>query len=215
MSRIRASLIAIAAAISLSAPLDAATLIAGTGDDSSFLVFEAPAAETYRIEIRYDHDPLQPIDGYDALQIAFGSPVALGGNRSRLGSGDTFIEVVDFGSAGSPNVFVDLVSLGGLTLQNTPFPDVGPFWAQWVSGGTLGEYPTGSPTTPEAGSWTYGAGASSPWREIAPGSWDGYVFNDGVDAPATQPIPEPGTIGLLVIAALGLALRQKRRVSNP
>lgn len=208
--RLGATLLALAAAAASSTSL-AAVLDVGSGPDRSFVVFEAnELAEPQIYRVSYTYDAGDPLDGFDLLVIALGAPQDLGGGRARLGDSSFAIEVVNFGSGAAPSYFVDAVFAGATEIRSTAFPDVGPFWAQWVSGGVIGEFPLGTPAELPDGAWAFGAGVSTPWRLAEPGSWDGYVFNDGVDPPATAPVPEPAGIAF-AFAAAALALGSLRR----
>ncbi|MEZ5305315.1 MAG: hypothetical protein R3F11_32435 [Verrucomicrobiales bacterium] len=89
--------------------------------------------------------------------------------------------MVNFGSGAAPSYFVDAVFADGDGDPQHLLSRRRPFWAQWVSGGVIGEFPLGTPAELPDGAWAFGAGVSTPWRLAEPGSWDGYVFNDGVD----------------------------------
>lgn len=181
------------------APASAQTLI-GSGSNSSFLVIEASAFGAPLIfEVLYDFNPGNPFDSY-ALMTVVDAAVS-----------DLSFSFVNYGTVQDPNYFLDSVTWQSLTLTNTAWPAVGPFWGQWVSGGLAG-YPTAAPVA--EGAWEFGSGISDPYRIVEPGSWDGFIFNDGSAAPSVAPVPEPATAGLLVMVAAGILAGRRRRTAN-
>jgi PEP-CTERM motif len=169
-------------------------VIIGTGDDVSYAVIEA---EQFALiyEYHYTHDPFAPLDGYTLL--------------SAIDSADPSLSLsfLNFGDEESPNYFLDSVAYGSTTLTSTPFPQIGPFWAQWVSGGEAG-YPVATPI--DSGYWSFGSGISSPYRTIGPGSWDGFVYNMGDPPPSVSPVPEPQS-SVLLLAGITVVLWMLRR----
>lgn len=173
-----------------------AQTIVGTGDSSSFLVIQAAAfdANPFVFEYRYTYDPLNLLNSYDLL-------VAVMATQPQF-----TLSFINYGDEESPNYFLNTVSYLAsgsevpVTLINTGYPDFSPYWVQWVSGGESG-YPEAEPIA--GGAWTFGSGLSSPYRYLQPGSWDGYIYNDGNVAPSIAPVPEPSSI-LLIIAAGGI-----------
>jgi PEP-CTERM motif len=168
----------------------------GTGEDVSYAVIEAqqfgiPLVFAYH----YTYDPAEPLDGYALLNAIDSADPALS------------FGFLNFGDDESPNYFLNSVTYGSTTLTSTPFPDVGPFWAQWVSGGTAG-FPTAAPI--ELGVWTFGSGISSPYRTIEPGSSEGLVFNLGDTPPSISPVPEPQS-SVLLLAGITVVLWMLRR----
>lgn len=170
----------------------------GTGADTSYLVFQADAfgPNPLVFAYNYDYNPASPLDGYALLVAVFSADPLLDG------------DFLNFGSPEEPNYFLNSVTYDGLTLTNTPAPAFQPYWVQWVSGGEAG-YPTAEPV--DLGAWAFGSGASAPYRYLAPGSWDGYIFNDGSTPPSITPIPEPSAI---ILVALGGGLFLLRRNSH-
>lgn len=168
----------------------------GAGANTSYLVIEAadfgaPLTFAYL----YDYNPANPFDTY-AMMVAIDAAVA-----------DLEFTFDNFGTPEEPNYFLNAVTYQSVTLTSTPFPQVGPFWAQWVSGGQAG-FPVAEPVA--AGSWGFGSGISEPYRYVEPGSWDGFIYNDGGDAPSVSPVPEPSS-GLLLICASSAFLFARRR----
>jgi len=177
-------------------------IIIGEGDDVSYAVIEADEfAAPLVYAYHYTHSPSEPLDGYALLTaIDFADP-------------GLSLSFVNFGDDESPNYFLDSVTYGSMTLTSTPFPNVGPFWVQWVSGAEAG-FPTAVPIA--SGGWTFGSGISSPYRSIGPGSWDGFVFNLGDTDPSISPIPEPQSSVLLFagITVVLWMLRRRRHEEN-
>lgn len=172
-------------------------IVIGTGTDASYVVIEASAFGAPLVyEYRYDYDVLNPLTGY-ALMDAVDAVVM-----------DLEFTWVNYGTVDDPNFFLNAVTYQSQTLVNTPFPDYGPYWAQWVSGGEAG-YPSAAPIAD--GVWAYGSGSSAPYRYAAPGSWDGFVYNLGIDPPSVSPVPEPGVLGLLALALGPLLWRRRLR----
>lgn len=169
----------------------------GTGADTSYFVIEAtdfgaPLTFAYL----YDYNPANPLDTY-AMMVAIDAAID-----------DLQFTYINYGTVSEPNYFLDSVTYQTITLTNTPAPTYSPYWAQWVSGGLSG-YPEAEPIL--SGSWTYGSGVSAPVRYIEPGSWDGFIYNDGMSAPSVSPVPEPSST-LLTICATGLVAFRRRVV---
>ncbi len=169
-------------------------VVVGAGPDASYAIIEAEAFGNNPLvyEYRYDFDPSNPFDGY-ALFTA-------------IDSADPGIEFgfVNFGDELDPNYFVNSITYGATRLVSTEFPNVGPFWAQWVSGGQAG-FPLASPISSSV--WSFGSGVSSPYRFVEPGSSDAFVFNDGDLPPSMDPVPEPSAAALIFGAALFVVIR--------
>jgi hypothetical protein len=172
-----------------------AQTIVGTGNDSSFLILEADAfGAPLKFELRYDYNSASPLDAYDLLTAI------------DLASPELTFSFQNFGSTDAPNYILDAVTFNSITLTNTPFPLDGPFWSQFVSGGEAG-YPTAGPVP--FGEWNFGSGISRPFRELAPGSTDGFTFSEG-DEPSIAPIPEPSTWLLIGIGSTVLLLLRRK-----
>ena len=177
-------------------PSAKAITVIGTGDDVSYAVIQAPAFGSPLIfEYHYTYDPFNPFDGY-ALFYFIDDAVS-----------NLTLDWINYGDLDDPNWFLDSITYGSTTLINTPWPDVGPYWTQWVAGGESG-YPFAEPIS--EGVWAYGAGFSSPYRIIQPGSWDGTIYNDGI-LPPVSPVPEPSST-LLLIAGILLLSRHVRQL---
>jgi hypothetical protein len=183
------AVIIIAGACLLPSVSCAATTVVGMGPDTSYLVIESPnlGARTYEIHYTYNSSASQ--DGYFLLSqvVAFDSNYAL--------------SLSNYGSMASPNYIVDSISYNGVPEAGAIAPPYTPYWAHWVARGQAG-FPTASPQP--AGAWSFGSGLSSPYRLIAPDSWDALFFSDGSSAPSVAPVPETssallGLLGSLVI----------------
>ena len=176
-----------------------AQIVIGTGPDASYAVIQATGSSdqsfTLIYEYRYNYDPSKPLDGYDLLTAIDSALPELNLNFITFGEGST-------------NYFLNSVTYGTTTLTNTPGPAFAPFWAQWVHGGEAG-YPTAEPIF--SVNWSLGSGVSSPYRSIAPGSSDGFVFNDGNVPPTVSPLPEPRAVALLFGGTILLVIRLIRR----
>lgn len=170
----------------------------GTGADWSYLVIEATDFGSPLIyEFRYDYDPLNPLTTTDML-IAVDTAFT-----------DISFELM-YGGA-----FLNGVTYVSMTLTNSNVPpDFSPFWAQWVSGGESGSPLASKPS----GVWSEGYGPAD--RTLAPGSWDGFIYNGAYNSeppynitsapPSVSPVPEPGS-AVLVICALALTGARRRR----
>ena len=169
------------------APGQALTII-GEGLDVSYALIEADAFgdEPIVFQYRYDFDPSSPLDGY-ALSTAIDSAAP-----------ELTLGFINFGDEEFPNYFLNSITYGTTTLTNTPFPLIGPFWAQWVRGGQAGFLELLPVPSSE---WQFGSGISYPYRVVEPGSWDGFVFSQESRPPSDvqlvdpNPIPEPGSPG--------------------
>lgn len=156
-----------------------------TGSQSSFLYLESPQLGQRLYEIRYDLGPTSPIDAVDLI------------NRVDAFDADLDFQLVNFGSTQQPNFFLTGISLLGNPETNTNSAPFVPSWVQWAAGGQAG-FPTSAPIS--ASSWTLGSGISSPFRILAPGSYDALVFSDFSTLPSLQ-IPEP-QIALLILVGM-------------
>lgn len=172
----------------------------GSGPDVSYLVIQADAfgANPLVFAYNYDYNPANPLDGYALLVAVFDADPLLDGS------------FLNFGSDEEPNYFLNSVTYDSVTLVNTGAPAFQPYWAQWVSGGEAG-YPTAAPVA--LGTWEFGSGASAPYRYLAPGAWEGYIFNDGFTPPSVTPIPEPSA--MLLVALGGLVVFRRNRRAHP
>lgn len=192
------------AALFIALTVNAQTLTGtyGSGSSVSYLLIQSSSFSTNPLwyEFRYDYNPTSPLDTYAMF--------------STIVAGDPLLDAVfvNYGDLESPNYFLDSISYNGVTLTNTGAPTYAPYWAQWVSGGESG-YPTAEPIA--SGSWSYGSGLSDPYRYLAPGSWDGFVYNDGFTPPDTAPVPEPNTWILICLGSvLIVGLIRRRPCAN-
>jgi hypothetical protein len=171
-------------------------ILIGTGEDVSYAVIEAePFGPPLVYEYHYTDNPSAPLDGYALLSAIDSAEPALS------------LSFLNFGSEESPNYFLNSITYESTTVTSTPFPEIGPFWAQWVSGAEAG-FPEASPIA--SGVWSFGSGISAPYRTIGPGSWDGFVFNMGDTPPSISPVPEPQT-AVLLLAGITVVLWMLRR----
>jgi hypothetical protein len=171
----------------------------GSGPDSSFLVVEAAAFGAPLVyQWNYTYNVSAPPSTADMITAV--DLVSLELNFTILYSG----------------TFLDSIEHSSLTLTNTSTYPYSPFWAQWVSGGT-----SGNPlVTKPSGVWSAGYGIT--YREIAPGSWDGFIFNGVYDSnppydvislpPSVAPVPESSSLILLAGAILLLLLHARKRL---
>ena len=171
----------------------------GSGPDSSFLVVEAAAFGAPLVyQWNYTYNVSAPPSTADMITAV--DLVSLELNFTILYSG----------------TFLDSIEHSGLTLTNATSYPYSPFWAQWVSGGT-----SGSPlVTKPSGVWSAGYGIT--YRELAPGSWDGFIFNGVYDsnppydvislAPSVAPVPESSSLILLTGAMLLLLIHARKRL---
>jgi hypothetical protein len=183
---------AVAGLVLLSSVARAANIIVGTGGTTSYVVLESGNLGVRTYEVRYTAASGQ--DGRFLLDQVL--------------AGDSSLSMVfiNYGSIPAPNFILDSITANSVTETNTGFPTYSPYWAHWVSGGAAG-FPTASPVT--SGSWTVGSGMSSPYRLIAPGSWDAYVFSDGTGQPSVAPVPETSTLTLAALGALCIVRRRR------
>jgi hypothetical protein len=192
----RGSLLAALAGLCLHPAIShAAVLTVGTGNDTSFLVLESPNLGSRTYEIRYTYDSGLPQTAKFLIDQVLAAESTL------------TVAFLNFGTAESPNFFVDSVSLAGIP-ESGSFAPPWTFWAHWVAGG-LGFMDSGfnfQPGAPPHNTWVSGFGIST--HTIAPGSWDALVLSDGNSPPAVA-IPEPASV-LLVSLASGLLWIRRR-----
>ncbi len=165
-------------------PSALAQIQVGTGPDSSFLVIEAVDFGSPLVyQWNYSYNVLAPPSTADMITAI--DLVTLDLNITLL-YGGTFLDSIEYSS---------------LTLTNSDVYPYSPFWAQWVSGGTSGDPLISKPS----GVWSAGYGVAN--RELAPGSWDGFIFNGVYDSvppydvisapPSVAPVPESSSFILL------------------
>ena len=174
----------------------------GTGPDSSFLVIEAVSFGAPLVyQWNYTYNPAAPYSTATMLDAVDAASVEL--------------TLTIYGGT-----FLNAITYSGTTLTNAFAPPYSPFWAQWVSGGTSGDPLVAKPS----GVWSEGYGIAS--RALAPGSWDGFIFNGEYNSvspwnvisaqPSVAPVPETSSLILLVFGGLLLLIyvRQKRLHSH-
>jgi hypothetical protein len=176
----------------LSTAAHAANIIVGIGSNTSYLVLESTNIGVRTYEVRYTSSPGQ--DGKFLL------------DQVLAGDSSLTMAFTNFGSIPAPNYILDSITHNSVTEINAGFPTFSPYWAQWVSGGDAG-FPAAMPVP--NGSWTAGSGMSSPYRFIAPGSWDAYVYSDGSILPSVTPVPETSSLSFAVLGALLILRRRK------
>ncbi|MEO6848525.1 MAG: hypothetical protein ABI443_12480 [Chthoniobacterales bacterium] len=168
--------------------------VVGSGSDESFLVIESSLfSATLVYDYKYTYNPSELLDTHDML-------VAIDAADPNIS-----FDFINYGTVVDPNYFLNAVTYNTVTATNTPSPDYSPYWVQWVSGGE-GGYPVAGPI--DSGTWSYGSGISAPYRTLAPESWDGFIYNDGILPPSVSPvipIPEAST-GCLILAGVLLLI---------
>ncbi|MEO8205856.1 MAG: hypothetical protein ABI615_06715 [Chthoniobacterales bacterium] len=177
-------------------PLRAITQV-GAGPDASFLLIQSSLfSATLVYQYNYTYNPAELLNGYDLL-------VAVD-----LADSNLSLDFLDFSLPGEPSYFLNTITYNSVTVTNTPWPDFGPFWGQWASGGE-GGYLVSAPYP--SGVWSEGSGISTPYRTLAPDSWDGYAYNADFTPPVTAPIPEPKASLLAICGGAFLLLSILRR----
>ena len=173
----------------------AAITVLGSGPDSSYLVLESPNLGVRTYEVHYTYNSGGSQDAYFLLsEVLSADPLLTAG-------------IGNFGTPSAPNYFVNSFTFNSVTETSVSSPPYVPYWAQWVSGGQAG-YPTALPVA--SGTWDYGSGISSPYRLIAPGSWDALYYSDGSTAPSVAPIPETSSALLAVLGSLVVFKRHRK-----
>lgn len=173
---------------------NAAITVVGSGPDSSFLVLQSPNLGIRTYEIQYTYNSGTPQDGYFLLSQVLGSETSI------------TTALLNYGSPSSPNYITDSFRFNSITETSTPWPDPGPAWSHWVSGGQAG-FPAAAPIA--SGTWQFGSGMSAPYRVIEPGSWDAFFYSDGMTAPGVSPVPETSSAMLGVLGALVIFRRRR------
>ena len=171
--------------------IQAANIVLGTGGDTSYVILESGNLGSRTYEIRYDASS-GPHDTKFLLDQILAGDLSLG------------MAFTNWGTLANPNYALDSITYNSVT-ESASFTPPFTYWAQWVAGGEAG-YPTAVPVA--SGSWSYGSGISSPFRIIAPGSWDAFVFSDGSAPPSVLPVPETSS---MTLAAAGLLIVIRRR----
>ena len=194
LSQIRRGLflVAIAGTCLFSSISNAANIIVGTGNDTSYLVLQSTnlGVRTYVVRYTFSSGP------YNA-RFLFDQAIA--GDASLSAS---FGQFGTFGNPPVPNYYV--ISINGESSATD-------YWAQWVSGGLGYQNPDYSFNSgaPALGEWTEGYGIST--HTIAPGSWDALFFSDGVSKPSVAPVPETSSAILAILGSL--VIFKRRRIS--
>jgi len=187
--------VVIAGACLLPSVSNAATIVVGTGPDTSYYVLQSPNLGVRTYEVRYTYNASLMQDEFFLI--------------SQVLAGDASLTAVldnSFGTVNNPNYLLNSITYNSVTELGVATPPYTPYWAQWVSGGQAG-YPTASPIT--SGSWTFGSGMSAPYRLIAPGSWDARYFSDGSSPPSVAPIPETSSALLTLLGPLVIFRRRR------
>ncbi len=173
--------------------LHAANIVIGTGADASYLVLESGNIGVRTYEVRYDSSS-GPFDSKFLLDQVLANDSSVTMSFS------------NFGSVSEPNFFVNWITFNAVRETNS-FVEPYIYWAQWVSGGDAG-FPSAAPIA--AGAWAVGSGVSTPYRIIAPGSWDALVFSGGSTPPSVALVPEISTFTLVPLVGLLLGVRRRR-----
>lgn len=187
-------LAALAGTCLLSITSQAATIIVGRGNDTSYFVLQSPNLGERTYEVNYTYNSSAAQDGFFLL------------NQIIAADATTDFVVFNFGSMAAPNYFLNSLSSGGITETNTSASPFAPYWAHWVAGGQAG-FPAATPNP--SGTWSLGSGISAPYRLIEPGSWDGLFYSDGLTAPSVVPIPETSSAVLTLLGAMVLFKRRR------
>ncbi|TAG08301.1 MAG: PEP-CTERM sorting domain-containing protein [Verrucomicrobia bacterium] len=170
------------------------TLSLGSGPDVSYFVLESPNLGQRLYEVSYTYNSVTPQDAYFLLEQVLVADPAVSAS------------IVNFGSAASPNYLVTSITFDSVMEQNSSASPFTPFWAHWVADGSAG-FPTASPVAAET--WTSGSGVSSPYRLIAPGSWDALFYSNGSSVPLTV-VPEPSACLIFSIGLLAYGSKRRR-----
>jgi hypothetical protein len=174
----------------------AAITVLGSGPDSSFLVLQSPNLGVRTYEIHYTYSSGTSQDGYFLLSQV-------------LASGSSITSVlINYNTPSLPNYITDSFTFNSVTETSTPWPDPGPAWSHWVSGGQAG-WPAAAPIA--SGTWQFGSGMSAPYRLIEPGSWDAFYYSDGVTTPSVSPVPEMSSVLLGALGSLVIFRRRRNR----
>lgn len=187
------AVLACAGALCFTGLAGAATISVGTGADVSFFVLESPNVGSRTYEVHYTYNSGSPQDAWALLAIIDSA------------ESDLSLDVSNFGDPESPNYIINAITWLGVTETNTGVAPYSPSWSHLVSGGGAG-YPSAVPVS--SGSWSDGSGLSSPYRYIAPGSWDALLYGSYGDLPSAAPVPE---IAAPLMSMMGLALLWCRR----
>jgi hypothetical protein len=174
---------------------DAANILVGAGASTSYLVLQSPNLGVRTYEVRYDFNSGAPQDAYFLLTQVFASDPGYSS------------AIFNFGSELAPNYFVNSISYASVTETGVSTAPFEPYWAHWVAGGEAG-FPSASPVAPTI--WSESSGISSPYRKIAPGSWDSLFYSDGRTAPSVAPVPETSCTLLLAAGMLLIANRRRK-----
>ena len=179
-----------------STPEAKAITVIGSGDDISYAVIQADAFGSPLVfAYHYTYNSADPFDSYFLFSAIDAALPELD------------FSWINYGDVDDPNWFLTAITYQATTLTSTSWPDIGPYWVQWVAGGESG-YPEAEPIAAEV--WTYGSGMSIPYRLVQPGSWDGVIFNDGLVAPIS-PVPEPSSALLLVVGGAAIWYRNRKK----
>ncbi|MEX1116239.1 MAG: hypothetical protein WEB53_13380 [Akkermansiaceae bacterium] len=173
---------------------NAANIIVGTGNDTSYFVLQSTNLGVRTYEVHYTYSPGTSQDGFFLLSQVLALDTSVIASLS------------NYGTLASPNYFVDSFMYSSVTETSVSSPPYVPYWAHWVSGGEAG-FPSASPVA--SGAWSFGSGISAPYRLIAPGSWDALSYSDGSGAPSVAPIPETSSALLAIIGSLVIFKRRR------
>ncbi len=171
---------------------NAANIIVGTGNDTSYLVLQSTNLGVRTYVVHYTYNAGSPQDGYFLLDTVLTSDPSL---HASVGlPGNRFLSRMEYNSV--------IEEYDGTN-----------YWAQWVSGGLGYQGPPPDynfdPGIPALGEWTEGYGIST--HTIAPGSWDALFFSDGLSKPSVAPVPETSSAVFVVLGSL--VIFKRRRIS--
>lgn len=171
----------------------AATIVVGTGNDTSYLVLESPNLGALTYEIHYTYTAGNQ-DTYFLLSQVTASDSSL------------VVSFTNYGTVGAPSYFINSINSEAGTF--TP-PYV--YWSHWVAGGKGFQNPDFTLNSGDVadGSWSSGYGVST--HLIEPGSWDALYYSDGNTAPSIAPVPETSSALLGMIGSLVIFKRRRNR----
>lgn len=199
-----------------------AQIVIGTGDSTANLVIQATAFGSTALWYQYlynasDYTAEQPLSGADVL-------IAVSGEA------ESGLTINYTGTPQAGTFFLSSITYNSFTL--TSYVDENS-WTYFTAGGTVSVldeyydpvYEDGIPVVQAVaeGAWQL-ASVGSSVRYVADGSWDGWVFGpweyDPVtwDAtyegsePSIAPVPEPGTVWLVVAGLAALVVIRRRMV---
>jgi hypothetical protein len=177
---------------------NAANIIVGTGNDTSYLILESANLGVRTYEVHYTYNSTTPQDSAFLIAQAVAGDSALGVS---LGNYPTVPFPV--------NYYVNYFALNSVEEWGSSSPPW-TYWAHWVAGGAGYQnldfsYNSGAAA---ADSWTLSYGIST--HTIQPGSSDALYLSEGIAAPSVAPIPETSSALLAVLGSLVVLIRRRK-----